>query len=75
MGYNKDLANSLTVYDCQKAYEKECARLLSKYEKEDYASACSKMICGDFTVWLKAEERACEVMKYHGLDSLIKSKW
>ncbi|MGM0169898.1 hypothetical protein IGI39_004932 [Enterococcus sp. AZ135] len=75
MSYRKDLSSVLSVSDCQAAYEKECQRLLRKYEREDYPSACSKMICGDFIVWLKAEERACEIKKYNGLDSLIESKW
>lgn len=75
MGYRKDLKEAKSVSDCQSAYEKECLRLLKKFEKEDEESAFSKMICMDFSVWVLAERKASELVGFDTMDCLVKSKY
>lgn len=61
MSYKKDLENAKTFEDYQKAYDKECKKRLTRYEKKYPDDYYTRMIANDYSVWTKAQERLLEL--------------
>ena len=65
MGYRKDLENARNYEDCQKAYDKECARRYKIFlKKEGEDRAFTHMVAIDFSIWFDAQTRLRELKIY-----------
>lgn len=74
MSYKQDLKDAKTIKECQEAYLKESEKRYNKFLKSDPDNAFDIMICKDFNIWIKAEERAHEISGYPDGYTLIQAE-
>lgn len=75
--YRKALKEAETVADCQKAYEEEWDRKYKQYTKEmtkeevERGDPFNRLICEEFDVVMKAENRAKEIVGHPTWNMII----